>query len=67
MPDEFDQIQERMEKEEELRRKYTPKPINIKSIGKCLYCGAPLTGDMRWCDEDCRDDYEYMLYRRTNK
>ena len=67
MPDEFDQIQERMEKEEELRRKYTPKPIDIKSIGQCLYCGNPLTGDMRWCDEDCRDDYEYMLYRRTNK
>lgn len=67
MPDEFDQIQERMEKEEELRRKYTPKPVTLKSIGKCLYCGTPLTGELRWCDEDCRDDYEYMLYRRTNK
>jgi hypothetical protein len=67
MPDEFDAIQERMEQEEELRRKYAPKPVTIKSIGKCLYCGTPLTGDMRFCDSDCRDDFEYMIYRRTNK
>ena len=64
MPDELDAIQDRMEQEEELRKKYTPKPVVIKSIGKCLYCGTPLEGDLRWCDEDCRDDYEYMIHRK---
>lgn len=63
MPDEFDLIQERMEKEEELRKKYTPKPIEIKGIGRCLYCNAPLEGDLRFCDSDCRDDFEYMKLR----
>lgn len=67
MPDELDQIQERMERDEELRKKYTPKTIAIKSIGKCLYCAAPLTGELRWCDEDCRDDYEFMQQRKINK
>jgi len=56
-----------MEQEEELRKKYTPKPVEIKSIGKCLYCGAPLEEGIRFCNSDCRDDFEYMIYRRTNK
>lgn len=67
MPDELDLIQERMERDEELRKKYTPKPASIKSTGKCLYCGASLTGELRWCDEDCRDDFEYAQQRKLNK
>jgi hypothetical protein len=67
MPDEIDLIQERMERDEEMRRKYTPKPATIKSTGKCLYCGEPLPNDIRWCNADCREDYEYMIYRKTNK
>ena len=63
MPDELDQIQDRMEQEEELRRKYTPKPVEIKAIGRCLYCNATLEGTLRFCDSDCRDDYEYMHTR----
>jgi hypothetical protein len=67
MPDEFDRVQDRMEQEEELRKKYTPKPVEIKSIGKCFYCGASLEDGQRFCDADCRDDFEYMIYRRTTK
>lgn len=26
--------------------------------GSCLYCGEGLTGKARWCDQDCRDDWE---------
>lgn len=26
--------------------------------GECLNCGEPLTGNQRWCDADCRDDYQ---------
>ena len=63
MPDELDAIQDRMEQEEELRRKYTPKPIPIKATGRCLYCNAQLEDDRRWCDADCRTDYEYINLR----
>ena len=67
MPDEFDAIQDRMEQEEELRRKYTPKPVEIISTGQCLYCAENLDEGLRFCDEHCRDDYEYVLQRKTNK
>jgi hypothetical protein len=67
MPDEFDQVQDRMERDEELRKKYTPKPAEIRSTGKCLYCGTYLEKGQRFCDADCRDDFEYMIYRKTSK
>lgn len=67
MPDEFDAIQDRMEQEEELRRKYTPKPVEIISIGKCLYCAENLDEGLRFCNSDCRDDFEYMIQRKTSK
>ncbi|WP_119352928.1 hypothetical protein [Azohydromonas sediminis] len=26
--------------------------------GQCLWCGEPLRHPLRWCDVDCRDDWE---------
>lgn len=26
--------------------------------GQCYNCGEVLTGAARWCDEDCREDWE---------
>lgn len=26
--------------------------------GRCHNCGEPLRGSLRWCDSDCRDDWE---------
>jgi hypothetical protein len=26
--------------------------------GHCLYCDEPLDPPRRWCDADCRDDFE---------
>jgi hypothetical protein len=26
-----------------------------------LNCEAPLAGGLRWCDSDCRDDYERLV------
>lgn len=31
------------------------------SIGQCYYCSEPLHGGLRFCDADCRDDYEFEL------
>lgn len=30
----------------------------IPSLGYCYYCGEALRAGKRFCDSDCRDDYE---------
>lgn len=30
----------------------------IFSTGKCLQCDAEVDGERRWCNSDCRDDWE---------
>jgi hypothetical protein len=30
----------------------------ILSTGKCLHCDIEIEGDRRWCDVNCRDDWE---------
>lgn len=39
-------------------RKPTP------GIGVCLSCGADVEGERRWCDVDCRNDWESAQRRR---
>lgn len=34
-----------------------PPPI-VKSTGVCLTCETPLNDARRWCDADCRDQWE---------
>lgn len=29
-----------------------------QAVGYCLECGEPLAAGLRWCDADCRDDWE---------
>lgn len=62
--DEADITAERMEREMDrilrLRRASGPAPT-----GACLWCGEPLASPLRWCDEDCRDDWERAHSRRT--
>ena len=31
---------------------------SIPSLGYCYYCGEALRAGKRFCDADCRDDYE---------
>lgn len=30
----------------------------VPSSPACLNCGTPTQGGARWCDGDCRDDFE---------
>lgn len=30
----------------------------VQATGKCLYCGEELAEGLRWCDADCRDDWQ---------
>jgi len=32
--------------------------ISPKATGECLSCGNAVALERRWCDADCRDDWE---------
>lgn len=32
--------------------------LEVEAIGKCHNCGTRLSGGLRWCDADCRTDWE---------
>ncbi len=34
------------------------RPLQVHGIGMCLNCGAAVDGERRWCDTDCRNDWE---------
>lgn len=59
MADIIDQAQEQAEQMlalQQAQRRVTNVP---KTTTHCLYCNALLTDPRhRWCDSDCRDDYE---------
>lgn len=57
MADEIDITAERLERElaalVERQARRGPSPT-----GRCLWCGEPADDGRRWCDADCRDDWE---------
>jgi hypothetical protein len=64
MADDIDLTAERLEHEMRrllaLRRQAGPKPT-----GECLWCGEPIAPGLRWCDAECRDDWERAHARRA--
>lgn len=34
------------------------KPTGPVPCGQCYNCGEMLSGTQRWCDRECRDDWE---------
>jgi hypothetical protein len=60
MSDDADRTQDRMEREEFLRRKIIRPALEANPTGYCLNCDEPLTTvGTRWCDNSCRDDWEH--------
>lgn len=64
MADEVDITAERLEREMALmlRRRAEAGP---EPTGHCLWCGARLRRPLRWCDAECRDDWERDRARRS--
>jgi len=57
--DESDQATEREMRDTELAIQVARQSNrNIPSTGVCYNCGETLAGELRWCDRDCRDDWE---------
>lgn len=57
--DDIDVAQERIERTlaQALRRAQLAGD-EAKPRGACLFCEHPLKAGQRWCDADCRDDWE---------
>jgi len=59
MSDEADNAQDHMEREDVVRRKYRQIPtLEAEVTGECLNCFEPVGFGMRWCDADCRKDWD---------
>ena len=41
------------------------KPAGPPAIGKCYFCSSPLKGGQRWCDEECRNEWQDLQARRA--
>lgn len=39
------------------------RPAGPAPDGSCHWCDKPLAGGLRWCDADCRNDWERDLRR----
>lgn len=58
MSDDADLAQIHMEREEEVRKKHTRKPVlEAEPTGECLNCYVPVPVSHRWCDSACREDW----------
>ena len=64
MADIFDQATAFEEHDRETALKLRDRGPTILGTGLCLCCDAPMPGDRRWCDADCRDTY--LAHQRRN-
>jgi hypothetical protein len=58
MADEADLTADRMEKEEELRRRLVRKP-ELPPCGVCYFCGEDVGSDKKFCNAECAEDFEF--------
>jgi hypothetical protein len=58
MADIADIANDQIEREIAATLKYRPAAEIPKGTGECLYCGERLPFAQRWCDAECRDDWE---------
>lgn len=62
--DDADLTAQRAEVEEGLLRRASRKPSGPPPIGECYFCQSPLTSGLRFCDAECRDDYQHQQTRK---
>lgn len=57
MTDIIDQANDHIEREMKMRLEHRRASM-LPATGECLNCGEHLDGERRFCDVDCRDDYD---------
>lgn len=60
MSDELDLAAEREEIARRSALVTSKKPEGPAATGACLYCGERLPRPMRWCDADCRNEWQAL-------
>ena len=66
MTDVFDQASEREDKErEEAIQAVRNSNTMLPATGRCCHCEAYVGGEMRFCDADCRDAWEFNQRMQT--
>lgn len=64
MADEIDEANERNDAHlQQSLSNINPAP-QLPPIGQCHFCFETLKNGNRFCDNECRDDYDYMQKRR---
>lgn len=63
MADTLDQAQAVAELHMNVAMRNRPQPPAIAEIGFCLNCETPVPAGRRWCDADCRDDWQRATRR----
>lgn len=58
MADEVDKANDMQEIILAMNIKANSRPLVIITTGKCLWCDEDVGSGMRWCDANCRDDWE---------
>lgn len=59
MTDIFDRASEREQLERDLAISSARKSASsAQATGHCLWCNAALSQGKRWCDAECREDWE---------
>lgn len=59
MTDELDLASDREQLERDAAiRNASAYRSNLKPCGKCLNCGEEVASELRFCDADCRDDFQ---------
>lgn len=56
--DDADKAEEREQRQREEGIARARSHPSLPPCGACYNCGELLRGDRRWCDADCRTDYE---------
>lgn len=57
MADDADRVTERMEIEEELRRRFRPTTKTLQPTGFCHWCNEEVDHPKLYCDGDCASDH----------
>jgi hypothetical protein len=42
-------------------------PDEVEAVGLCLNCSAAVPEGHRWCDADCRDDWQARRNRKSGR
>lgn len=58
MADEADMTADRDEREAPMRIAASRKPTSPAPNGHCMSCGDPVPEGHRYCDAECREDFE---------